>query len=261
LIVNHKIVPNNKRTFVQTCLKQIWTEPEAEQICEVVYTDNPKVDKSSIQKIFADCFPNHLPVAVLLDIYHARSRIIKEMIKTHPDFRVAKQDLTTIFATLQIFGHFPSPSSLSKELENWCQKYSIVYASSALNFVEQIDFLATNYKRYIYSYICTFINIRSTKEKILKSHIANRDLKPLITENVVHQIQLLQDDIESLWSIANFIHLGPQGTSFNEGVHSFLSSIKPSKVSKTTMETLEIMVGIACFTYNRKYFYICTFTF
>jgi hypothetical protein len=77
-------------------------------------------------------------------------------------------------------------------------------------------------------------------------------LTPIVTSNVSHQIHLLQDDIYSLWDIVNFIHLGSQGTSVNEGFHSYLSSMKPQKTSKVTIETLEIMVGITCFNYNRK---------
>jgi 4-hydroxy-L-threonine phosphate dehydrogenase PdxA len=208
MILNHKVVPNDTRKFVQQCLEEIWKQPDAEKICEVVYTDNPKVDTTAIQSIFLQLYPNHLPVSVLLDIYHGRARVIKEMIKTHPDYRAAKQDLSTIFSLLQKFGHFASPGALSREFDAWCTKYSQVYASSALTFEEQIAFLATNTKQY--NYICMFTFIKFRKEKQKATISFNHHLKPLITHNVLHQIELLQQDIESLWNISNFIHLSPR---------------------------------------------------
>jgi hypothetical protein len=43
--------------------------PRAQKICEVVYTDNSKVDRNHIQQIYYQYFPNHISVAILLDIY------------------------------------------------------------------------------------------------------------------------------------------------------------------------------------------------
>jgi hypothetical protein len=253
MILNYSIVPNDTRQLVKLCLEEIWKEPEAQKICEVVYTDNPKVDQSAIQTAFMELHPDHMLVAVLLDIYHGRARVIKEMVRSHPDYRAAKQDLSTIFALLQKPGHFSSPGELSRELDLWCNKYSTVYASSALNFDDQIAFLGIKAKRYKYIYIFILTNFSNQTKKASFKH----DLKPLITDRIVHQINLLQNDIQSLWNISNFIHLGPQGTSFNEGAHSSLNAMRPSKTSKITIETLEMMVGIACFNFNRKY----TFTF
>jgi hypothetical protein len=75
---------------------------------------------------------------------------------------------------------------------------------------------------------------------------------PVINTNVCHQIQLLQKNIESLWNIAAHIKLRAQNTSVNEGLHSFFNFIRPKKTSKLIPETLELMVQISCFIYNRK---------
>jgi hypothetical protein len=72
----------------------------------------------------------------------------------------------------------------------------------------------------------------------------------VINTNVRHQIQLLQKDIESLWNIATYVKLGSQSTFINEELHSFLNFMKPKKISKLTLETLEFMVQISCFMYN-----------
>jgi hypothetical protein len=146
MILNYRIVPNDQCTFVQECLKEVWSTPGAQKICEVVYTDNPKVDKSFIEQTYLQCHPGHLSVAVLLDIYHARARVIKEMSKYHPDFRAAKQDLASIFATIQQYGHFPTPDDLVDDFEEWCSKYSVVYTTTILPFDEQINFLAAKSK-------------------------------------------------------------------------------------------------------------------
>jgi len=55
-----------------------------------------------------------------------------------------------------------------------------------------------------------------------------------------------------LWEIADVIHFGKQGTSINEALHSNLSAMKPQKTSKVKIETLEVLVGVACLHYNRR---------
>jgi hypothetical protein len=67
---------------------------EVQKICEVIYTNNSKVNRNYIEQIYLQYFPSHLFLAILLDIYYAKARIIKEINKFHPDFRVAKQNLT-----------------------------------------------------------------------------------------------------------------------------------------------------------------------
>ncbi len=37
-VLNYKIVPNDRREHVETCLNEIWTEPDAQKIYEVVYS-------------------------------------------------------------------------------------------------------------------------------------------------------------------------------------------------------------------------------
>jgi hypothetical protein len=49
------------------------------------------------------------------------------MSKYHPNFRATKQDLASIFATIQQYGHFPTSDDLIDEFEEWYSKYSIVY--------------------------------------------------------------------------------------------------------------------------------------
>jgi hypothetical protein len=146
MILNYRIVSNDKHTFFQECLKEVWSTLKAQKICEIVYTDNPKVDRNQIEQIYHQFFPNHISVAVLLDIYHAKARILKEMNKYYPDFRVAKQDLTTIFATIQQHGSYPTPNDLIEDFEDWCDKYSIVYKTLTLSFKDQIKFLAAKPK-------------------------------------------------------------------------------------------------------------------
>jgi hypothetical protein len=48
MVVNYRIVPNDQRDLVQQLLKEIWSVPEASKICEVVYTNNSKVDSAFI---------------------------------------------------------------------------------------------------------------------------------------------------------------------------------------------------------------------
>jgi hypothetical protein len=75
---------------------------------------------------------------------------------------------------------------------------------------------------------------------------------PIVTPGVVHQIQLLKDDAYSLWRIGSYVDIAAQGTSINENLHSYLSSIKPLKTSKVTIEMLEIMAGVGILNYHKK---------
>jgi hypothetical protein len=54
----------------------------------------------------------------LLDIYHAKTRIIKKINKYYPDFRATKQNLTTIFATIQQYGSYPTLNELIENFED-----------------------------------------------------------------------------------------------------------------------------------------------
>ena len=81
-----------------------------------------------------ELYPDHMLVAILLDIYYRRARVIKEIVGSYLDYRATKQDLSTIFVLLQKSGHFSSLGELSRELDLWCNKYSKVYTSLALNF-------------------------------------------------------------------------------------------------------------------------------
>ena len=142
MIVHYKIVPNDKRDEVKKLLKDIWTTPNIQKTTSVVYTDNPKVDRRAIQEIFLDCFSEEVEVSVLLDIFHAKMRIIKDIPRSHPDYRVAKQDIAAIFNNIQKYGYYPLPQDLVDDFDTWVDKYSVVYSTSYLSFDDQINYLA-----------------------------------------------------------------------------------------------------------------------
>jgi hypothetical protein len=55
------------------------------------------VDRNYIEQVYLQYFPSHTLLAILLDIYYVKARVVKKMNKYHPDFRAVKQNLTTIF--------------------------------------------------------------------------------------------------------------------------------------------------------------------
>jgi len=149
MILNYRIVPNDRRDLVQDVIRQIQRTEGREKDCEAVYTDNPRADRNYIQETYKECFPDApLQLPVLLDIYHGRVRILKEMNKQHPDYRAGKSDLSTIFAKLQTPGAFGTPNDLAKEFMKWAAKYSVVYSSLTLSFDDQLEFLAQGSQRY-----------------------------------------------------------------------------------------------------------------
>jgi hypothetical protein len=100
-VLGHKIVPNDSREFVTEILLEIWKTEGRTVSTQAIYTDNPIVDSKSIQNAYKECFPEDLTeLAVLLDIFHAKARVLKSMQKTHPDYRAAKADLNTIFGII-----------------------------------------------------------------------------------------------------------------------------------------------------------------
>lgn len=146
MILHYQIVPNDKRIYVTNLLKEIWTVSK-EKVCEVVYTDNPKVDDSAIQNAYRECFPSMLKVDVLLDIFHGKSRVTKEMNKSHPDYKEAKKDLTAVFSNLQKFGNYATEKELSEAFNEWMNKYSVVHSNTALNFSEQMEYIYAKQKK------------------------------------------------------------------------------------------------------------------
>jgi hypothetical protein len=78
MVVNYRIVPNDQRNLVQQLLKKIWVL-RASKICKVVDTDNSKVDSAFIQDTYIQCHPKEIAVNVLLDIFYARERVLKDI--------------------------------------------------------------------------------------------------------------------------------------------------------------------------------------
>lgn len=81
-----------------------------------------------------------------------------------------------------------------------------------------------------------------------------------------HQIELLASDpnLSALWHIKFFskysnpgLHFGiyifeAQGTTLNEALHALLDSSLPYNIARSTLETLEMQIGVAVFDYNRR---------
>jgi hypothetical protein len=142
-VIGYKIVPSDERIHVQQLLKDIWTTENREIITKVVYTDNPKVDKSAILTTFKDCHPQELvDVVVLLDIFHAQNRIVKELRYQHPDYKAAKQELSKIFAKIQQPNSYPQPEDLVNDFDAWITKFSIVDNALALEINDKIKYLS-----------------------------------------------------------------------------------------------------------------------
>jgi hypothetical protein len=151
LVLSFKIVPNDQRSFVQELLEEIWSTPDMEQITSVVYTDNPKVDGNYVKSAFQKCHPDQpIGVEVLQDIYHAKMRVLKEMPKNHVDYRAAKSDLTTIFSNLQVKGHYYTTDDFREALNEWVEKYSVVYSFADMTTTEKLKALGSKPQKYIY---------------------------------------------------------------------------------------------------------------
>jgi hypothetical protein len=76
----------------------------------------------------------------------------------------------------------------------------------------------------------------------------------IITKTVKKAVVNLQTPIVSLglWKIRHYSEY-TQGTSANEAIHSRLSAIKPSNLSRQTLESQEIMLGIQFYLHNARY--------
>lgn len=73
-----------------------------------------------------------------------------------------------------------------------------------------------------------------------------------------HQIDLLSEDstLNALWLIPKYLHLGGQGTTENESLHSQLSREKASNITRSTLESTKVLLGILILGYNDKYIQI-----
>jgi len=139
-IVVFKLVSNDRREEIYNLLSELWKTPKREVLTECVYTDNPKVDSSFIQQAFDETKPKDSVeiLTVLLDIFHAKSRITKELSRTHPDRKAAASDLSSIFAKLHHFNSYPTLPELKEAFENWCTKYSVVHAQLSYSMDQKI---------------------------------------------------------------------------------------------------------------------------
>ena len=258
MVLAYDIVPNDKRELISKLFMDIWNTPNRQKVCLAVYSDNPKSDKNCILVSFAAT--HHSPALnapdVLLDVFHGKSRVVKEMAHNHPDFRGAQSELAGIFAALPDKNAYPLSDDLVSAFQDWLDKYSTV--CTPLYYEENDKLFYLGIYNGIFAGINTLADLYS-KSKIqltnlkLDSNSTNR--APIVTPNVRHQVELLQQDpdLDCLWRIR--FHKEVQGTSYNESLHSTLRIIKPLKTTGTTYATLLMMVGIAIFRHNTRYFY------
>lgn len=98
------IVPNGTVHYQQAILKyivqfQLAAGVPANQIVNVVSVDNASQIADQLVGEYARLRPNEL-LTVLQDIWHARERIVRELVQGHPLKKDAAQDIRAIFARL-----------------------------------------------------------------------------------------------------------------------------------------------------------------
>jgi len=141
-ILAYKVVPNDKREELSLLLKQIWSTPNRFIETKCIYTDNVKVDQSTIKTTFKDCHRNYDElIKVLLDIFHAKERVNKELDKYHPDKKAATADLSAIFAKLHHLYSYSSKLDLKNEFDKWLNTYSTVHSELNLSLADKITYL------------------------------------------------------------------------------------------------------------------------
>ena len=188
----------------------IWNNSQI--VTECVYTDNPKVDESYIQKAFYEANQNRDKLkilTVLLDIFHAKSRVVKEISRSHPDKKSAIADLSSIFGKLHHFNSYDTKSKLSEALNNWCNKYKIVHNQLSLSFEEKISLIGI-YNILVIDFVVVESNQKKNKSSFKNKKKQISELKSIITPEVEHQIDLLtsEPNLSSLWNIKFFSRYG-----------------------------------------------------
>ena len=83
----------------------------------------------------------------------------------------------------------------------------------------------------------------------------NETKEGIVTERVAHAVdQILDSDVlTSLYSIQQFFYFGKQGTSQNEAVHSYLSSLKSSYTARQSYESLQLQLSVLFYFFNQRY--------
>lgn len=74
----------------------------------------------------------------------------------------------------------------------------------------------------------------------------------IITAAVEHAVELQQKEIHFLWNISKVIHLGIQGTTLNEAIHSMINRSLPAHLSTASLETLMMFIGMLVLSYNLR---------
>ena len=104
----------------------------------------------------------------MLDIFHAKSRGVKEISRSHPDKKSAIADLSSIFGKLHHFNSYDTKSKLSEALNNWCNKYKIVHNHLSLSFEEKISLIG------IYNILVIDFVVVESNQKKNKSSFKNK---------------------------------------------------------------------------------------
>jgi hypothetical protein len=94
------------------------------------------------------------------------------------------------------------------------------------------------------------VHNKKTRPKIKSDAPAAPD--PIISDAVKKQVKLLQEqpNLDSLFFIGKYIHLGVSGTGFNESLHSMFSRKLSHTTTRSCYEIIEMNLGLMILNHN-----------
>ena len=129
-ILAFRIVPDGSHVHVVSVLEEILGLQGEQVTTKAHYSDKAKADKN-LSEIFTNHYSKHAggPVTTIIlnDIWHAQNRVVKHLLKTHPDYWSAVNGMKSIFAPLvKLDCPYKSSNDLRKAFLDWEKKYSSV---------------------------------------------------------------------------------------------------------------------------------------
>jgi hypothetical protein len=147
-VIGIRITPTQENIHIENMLEDIWSVKSCvDPNC--VYTDNAPLHESAVYNALKTRFSKSLAdlkkqVHVLQDVWHAIQRIRKTLPASHPDYYVAKAELSQIYFALRNPEAYPKKKDLEDALNNWENKWKFQKGTSTEEIVQQIrTFLST----------------------------------------------------------------------------------------------------------------------
>ncbi len=257
-VVHTQVVPNGEQKHAETVVQYIVKQQIAAKksnVIRVVSVDNASQIGMSLLHFFKQSF--NLPIVVLQDIFHARQRITRELLRTHPQWSTAMFECKQMFSKL-VSGEYTDAQLFIDDLNHYRDKYTAEVAHSKIGDMSLIVELGELYgSDDVKKQLLTpeqLVDYYNTSPLSFTKDKSNTITIPVLRKGGATAIDQMLDPINFayLWKRTEVDNKDTSGTTGNEAFHRVLNGRMPSFGGIRTFDSAQTYITIIQYQYNTE---------